>query len=598
MLYTSGSTGKPKGVVLYCDAVLNIVEWFANELNVDKHSKVMGLTTFCFDISVLETFLPLVRGGTLVLAKSSTQKDPFRLRDVIEEFKVSVFQATPTSYEMLLASGWTGDKSIDFLVGGEACRPTILPIAHNCRSLRNVYGPTETCIWSSSYTLTVDFANDVASTIKCGGSAPAVPIGTPISQTDFYIVNVDTMKLSAPGTEGELWIGGAGIALGYLNAPDLTSKVFIKNPFGKGFVYRTGDVARLREDGNYVFSRRIDDQVKIDGYRIELAEIEVVYMQHALVEQAVALVRGNKLALYMKSKREISSKELELIHDHAKQALPHYMIPKATVFIDEFPQTANGKLDRKALPDPPAQAIFQPPSKHAGDTDDEGRGEDDSMVALLGTGPKSKKTVASIVCDVVEELRGTRPSTAATLSALGVDSLGSVMLVRRLSDSFDGIRISPASVFAAGLTVSAFATNLRTRLEAEKADFLYKLKLDPEENATDDVEKGSKSADENDETQVQGVNKAEVAFDEMVADNIQLFDGLRGFLAILVLWEHYHDPKYEINFAIATNSLLFMIVAGFTVALQYRVTPVHIGRQDSGVRLLPRKPFDGLSFLK
>ena len=172
VLYTSGSTGKPKGVMVTEAGVANIVEWFANELDIGLDSVVLGLTTFCFDISMLEIFLPLTRGGVLVVANSSTQKDPFRLVDLIKEFKISVFQATPTTYEMMLATGWQGDANVDFLVGGEAFRPTLLPLIINtnidtsnsnsnmgCKSLRNVYGPTETSIWSLSYTLPRDLVS-------------------------------------------------------------------------------------------------------------------------------------------------------------------------------------------------------------------------------------------------------------------------------------------------------------------------------------------------------------------------------------------------------------------------------------------------------
>jgi non-ribosomal peptide synthetase component F len=138
VLYTSGSTGKPKGVMVKQAGVVNIVEWFAQALGVDATSRVLGLTTFCFDISVLEMYLPLICGAGLVMVEQSSQKDPFQLLDVIRDQCVTVVQATPTTYEMLFATGWKGDPSIDFLVGGEAFRPSIIPLAKNCRSLRNV----------------------------------------------------------------------------------------------------------------------------------------------------------------------------------------------------------------------------------------------------------------------------------------------------------------------------------------------------------------------------------------------------------------------------------------------------------------------------
>eukprot|EP01036_Dinobryon_divergens_P038442 gene38442-50474_t len=175
VLYTSGSTGKPKGVMVTHESVVNIVSWFAQELAIGPGSVVLGLTTFCFDISVLEMFLPLLYGATLVIAPSVAQKDPYMLLDILTDRSISVMQATPTTYEMMLATGWTGDKNIDFLVGGEAFRPTLLPIITNSRSCRNVYGPTETTIWSSCF----NFNGVIPPMVK--GSL-MVPIGTPISE--------------------------------------------------------------------------------------------------------------------------------------------------------------------------------------------------------------------------------------------------------------------------------------------------------------------------------------------------------------------------------------------------------------------------------
>jgi amino acid adenylation domain-containing protein len=255
VLYTSGSTGKPKGVMVYNRGVVNIVEWFANHINVRPEDRVLGLTTFCFDISVLELFMPLVRGAALVLASSKTQKDPQRIVQVLREHRVTIMQATPTTFEMMLTDGWKGDASIRFLVGGEAFRPSLQPLVANSESVHNVYGPTETTIWSSCYLVTEVVHN-------------SVPIGAPISETQFYLVN-EQLQLAKEGEEGELWIAGVGVAKGYLNAPELTADRFRENPFGDGRVYRTGDVVRQLSDGNYLFVRRLDDQVKINGYRCE-----------------------------------------------------------------------------------------------------------------------------------------------------------------------------------------------------------------------------------------------------------------------------------------------------------------------------------------
>jgi non-ribosomal peptide synthetase component F len=172
VLYTSGSTGKPKGVAVKQIGVDNIIKYFADDLRVDRKGRIMGLTTFCFDISVLETFVPLTRGAAIVLASSSTRKDPFRILDLMKQNEVNLFQATPTTYEMMMATGWEGDESIQFLVGGEAFRSTLLPLAKKCAALVNVYGPTETTIWSTAFHIKPNF-EDYAAKIKITG----IPIG-------------------------------------------------------------------------------------------------------------------------------------------------------------------------------------------------------------------------------------------------------------------------------------------------------------------------------------------------------------------------------------------------------------------------------------
>jgi amino acid adenylation domain-containing protein len=353
VLYTSGSTGNPKGVMVPQQGVVNVLDFFAHECAVGPGSHVLGLTTFCFDISVLETFMPLTHGATLVVAFSSTQKDPFRLLDIIAEYNVDVMQATPTTFEMLLATGWRGDPTLSLLVGGEAFRPSLLPMVAASRSVRNVYGPTETTIWSSSYTLPPDLA---------GRPSAPISVGEPISDTQFYIANeANVAVLMGAGEEGELCIGGVGVVRGYLHAPDLTAVRFLANPYpgGSGFIYRTGDVFRALpgDAGGFVFVRRMDDQVKINGFRIELAEIESVFARDATVGQCVALVRNGRLALYVKPAPHVGHglgpAELDALRAGAAQSLAYYMMPEALVVVDEFPQTANGKLDRNALPDPP-----------------------------------------------------------------------------------------------------------------------------------------------------------------------------------------------------------------------------------------------------
>jgi len=425
-------------------------------------------------------FLPLTRGGLLVMADSSTQKDPFRLLDLMDAFQVTVFQATPTTYEMMLATGWKGDPRIDFLVGGEAFRPSLLPIADKaggrCKSLRNVYGPTETTIWSLSYTVPQDLAT-------ASGSVQ-VPIGSAISRTLLYVVAEKLNPQEAWrevefGAEGELWIGGIGVAKGYLHAPNLTQDKFLPNPFGEGVVYRTGDVVKqLQQPGaDFVFVRRIDDQVKVDGFRIELAEIEAVYMQQEAVEQAVALVRNNKLIIYMKltvEGRSSCDKKgegplLEDLRTAAARSLTYYMVPKYSMFVTSFPQTANGKIDRKALPDPPGLMVTAAEAVATSTAPSIVRGS-----AATGALRPSGSVVAHI-CAVIEKLREVRPGPNSSFASLGLDSLGSIMFIRALSVSLDGMRIDPTTLYSPGVTIQSFADQLRVRLTVENPTLLEKI---------------------------------------------------------------------------------------------------------------------------
>jgi amino acid adenylation domain-containing protein len=278
ILYTSGSTGKPKGVMVKNKGVLNCVEFFTQELKMNPSDKVLGLTTYCFDISVLETFMPLTSGATLVIASMKTQKNPYKIIKLLDKLKITVMQATPTTYEMMISTGtWSGSNDITFLVGGEAFRPTISCLATNCKALYNVYGPTETTIWSSYYKFPA-IKNDSQLPLTC-------PIGIPISNTQFYIVDEQFNEVDE-GEEGELLIGGTGVAAGYLHANDLTKARFVNLPKLDSTgdkVYRTGDVVKKLKNElnevdciilldqkkveNFVFVRRIDDQVKVNGYR-------------------------------------------------------------------------------------------------------------------------------------------------------------------------------------------------------------------------------------------------------------------------------------------------------------------------------------------
>ena len=587
VLYTSGSTGNPKGVMVKQRGVVNIVDWFAHELDMAPGKRVLGLTTFCFDISVLEVYMPLLHGATLVLAFSSTQKDTFRLIEVLEEYRVDVLQATPTAFEMLLAAGWSGDAKVDLLVGGEAFRPSLLPLVAGSRSVRNVYGPTETTIWSSSYTL----PRDIASTSHAAPSPPPIPIGAPISATDFYLASeADVTRLAPAGVEGELCIGGIGVARGYLHAPDLTVGRFIPCPYpgGRGLVYRTGDIAmRLPGSNSYVFVRRMDDQVKIGGFRIELGEVEAAYAQSPLVEQAVAHVRGGRLAVYLQptasSGGALDAARLQQVRQQAALRLTHYMLPEETdtVVVVAFPQTANGKLDRKALPDPPAPS---------------------SSPVLLSLSPPRAgarpRSMVGHVCGVFEAVRGRRPQESASFASLGVDSLGAVLFLRVLSESVGSARIHPSDVYAPGVTVRSFALGLHARLAEQDPGALERLGLPQQPPGPRDRieglvtgghegsgdEDGEEEGGDDDDEERGGVGAArpwawegdfEAAFSDLVASNVRLLVGLRGVFCFLVLWEHFHYESRtdEMSPFFSADTSLFVVFSGLSTALQLREPP-------------------------
>lgn len=617
VLYTSGSTGKPKGVMVTNKGVLNTLNHFAKELCIKSSHKVLNLTTYCFDISVLEIFLPLLNGATLVIASSATQKDPYRLIDVLKDRHIDIMQATPTTYEMMLATGWTGNSSIDFLVGGEAFRPALLPLTANCKSLHNVYGPTETTIWSCSY----KFPNAIVPT-----SAIAVPIGKPISETTFYLLNVDESfssssynsndhKFILSNSEGELLIGGAGVALGYLHAPELTAQKFIRNPFVKTediivgndsndddiLLYRTGDFVKRLEDGNYVFVRRLDDQVKVNGYRIELGEIENVLEACVLVKQAVVIVRDNQLLAYVTLlEKSLSATDLTTreILSHASKYLTTYMVPKAVVILESFPHTANGKLDRNALPDPLSPTIT------SNITDITVHSIDSPPTRLISEGlTGSRPTLVTHVCNLLEQLRGYRPLPTATFASVGVDSLGAVMFVRNLSVSLQAIRIPQKDLYLPGVTILSFCVNLQARLLIEKPELLSHLGLFEILSIEDknDLENGDNNNNNNNNRQSNGdtVTMGFESFEDNLVYNQKVLEGLRGMFIIMVYYDRFRGcgPLNIPNLSIRADTAMFVLISGFTTALQLRVPRVADCKGEYVESFTTSKAWNWISFI-
>jgi amino acid adenylation domain-containing protein len=345
VIYTSGSTGKPKGVQIPHRAVVNFLNSMRREPGLTGADTLLAVTTLSFDIAALELYLPLTVGARIVLATREEAADGAQLAFRISEANVTVMQATPATWRLLLDSGWSGSQSLRIFCGGEALsRELANRLCERCTELWNLYGPTETTIWSA------------AARIERGNSP--VVIGRPIANTQLYILDRQLQPVPA-GVPGELFIGGAGLARGYLNRPELTAEKFIRHPFSddpEARLYRTGDLARRFSDGGVELLGRMDHQVKIRGFRIEPGEIEAVLLQFPKVREAVVVARedaaaGKKLIAYLTTYRQTTA-SLNELRRFLREKLPGYMVPAAFVVLDKLPLTPNGKVDRRALPAP------------------------------------------------------------------------------------------------------------------------------------------------------------------------------------------------------------------------------------------------------
>jgi amino acid adenylation domain-containing protein len=351
VIYTSGSTGKPKGVMAPHSAVANMVLWMQAAYEMTPADRLLQKTAFGFDASVWEFFWPLITGATLVIARPYAEKDGDYMVKTLREQNVTILQLVPSLLKLLVEQeGFEEcEKLRHVFCGGEALPTAVcdrflerLPKAR----LTNVYGPTETTMHVTVWEC------------RQGAAERIAPIGRPVGNTQAYILDKDLQPVPV-GVPGELCIGGAQVARGYLNQPGLTSERFISDPFGNqqgGKLYRTGDLARFRDDGSIEFLGRIDHQVKIRGYRIELGEIESVSRQHEAVSEVIVMARedtpGDKrLVAYVVAKAEHNLRVSEL-RNHLLEKVPEYMVPSAFVLLDGLPLLSNGKVNLAALPAP------------------------------------------------------------------------------------------------------------------------------------------------------------------------------------------------------------------------------------------------------
>ncbi|ABX04504.1 amino acid adenylation domain [Herpetosiphon aurantiacus DSM 785] len=358
-IYTSGSTGKPKGVLLEHQAVVNFVQSIQHKPGIASSDRLLAVTTLSFDIAVLELYGPLLCGATVVLASREAAGDAEQLINLINQHDITTMQATPATWRMLLAAGWQG-SNLRALCGGEPLpRDLAGALLERVAQVWNMYGPTETCVWSTCAQITTELLLN----------STQLPIGRPLANTQCYVLDAQQQPLPV-GALGELYIAGTGVARGYHERPELTEQRFVPDPFSHNptaRMYRTGDLARYRNDGTLECLGRIDQQVKIRGYRIELGEIETILLAHPSVAQALVVVQttatdAQLIAYLIGATPEVA---IEPLRQHLALQLPRYMLPSAIVVLNEWPLTPNGKIDRQALPKPwseqPNQQIARDP---------------------------------------------------------------------------------------------------------------------------------------------------------------------------------------------------------------------------------------------
>jgi amino acid adenylation domain-containing protein/thioester reductase-like protein len=350
VIYTSGSTGAPKGVMIEHESVVNFLSSMRVQPGIEPTDSLLAVTTLSFDIAGLEIFLPLLNGARIVLAKREVTHDAQQLMHLLDSGAISMMQATPATWQLLIDAGWRGNPRLKALCGGEALTADLAAkLSSRVGPLWNLYGPTETTIWSCAHRI---------ETAALGHGA-VESIGAPIANTRVYIL--DAHGRPAPiGVTGEIFIAGAGLARGYLNRPTLTADRFLSDPYCDdplARMYKTGDVGRWRADGTISYVGRNDQQVKIRGFRIETGEIEARLRRHPQVKEAVVLARENvpgdrQLAAYVVADFSERSELIPQLRDSLREWLPDYMIPAAWKILARLPLTPSGKVDRNALPAP------------------------------------------------------------------------------------------------------------------------------------------------------------------------------------------------------------------------------------------------------
>ena len=449
LIYTSGSTGRPKGVQIPHRALVNLLWSMRSQPGIRSADTVVSVTTIAFDLVVPDLFLPLICGAKLVFAPEPVAADGAALLQFLQKQRATWMQATPVTWQLLLEAGWRGNPALKVMCGGEAMTRTLADNLLACgNELWNMYGPTETTVWSAVLRVQA-------------GDGP-VPIGPPISNTQFYILDAHG-NLAPPGAPGELYIGGDGVALGYFDQPDLTRERFVPDPFRglpEAKLYRTGDIVRMRAPGRFEFLGRADHQVKLRGFRIELGEIESVLLQHPDIVEAVVILGKSPsgqdaLWAYAVARRfdaSVSESLAEMLRARLAQSLPGYMRPASLMLLEALPRTPNGKIDRRSLPTPATAAPGKAPTLPSNDIE--------ARLAKIWSGLLQLETI----------------DVSADFFDMGGNSLLAARLIIGIEAEF-GKRLSLSALFQAP-TIASQAKLLGGH-DAREYDFRQVVRLQP-----------------------------------------------------------------------------------------------------------------------
>ena len=456
VIYTSGSTGRPKGVSIEHGTLVNLLHSMQRSPGLTQDDTLVAITTLAFDIAALELLLPLLTGATLVIATTAQVQDGRQLLALLEQTHATTLQATPGAWRILIDAGWTAERTpnLKALCGGEALpRDLANRMLPRVAELWNLYGPTETTIWSTA-------------TRVLPGNGP-LRIGPPIANTELYVL--DQHHQPQPiGVAGELYIAGAGLARGYWNRPDLTQQKFLPNPFHGKRMYATGDLARWHDDGTLELLGRADFQVKIRGYRIELAEIEAALRTHSAVLDAVVTPQKSdstgttRLTAYVAAgtlSEHESNTLIDELRTRLEQALPEYMLPNAFVTLPALPLNTNGKVDRNALPSP-TSSITESGVR--------------STAALPEAYFPPTDIIESQLADIWQITLGLpRISVRASFFSLGVGSLAALRLITKMNRVY-AMDLGLASLISAS-TIESIAELIRQRFAPNIASSVVPL---------------------------------------------------------------------------------------------------------------------------